>query len=247
MKFTVKLRGKPHEFESTLSDNDAATAVGLLLTTGRVADGVDRFLKDLYSQYKQGRPLSDAQLAWLHYYASGRQPGKQANAADNAKIAALDGSRLIDMFRRAQGQGGEIKLQCPQMFVKIHGHEVKLKLCGPGTKNPGGLYLTAGDDYLGKITAEGRLMPVRQLFDGLADSLVEFCQDPQGFAVRFGRVTGRCCFCGLELSNRHSIYNGYGEICADHWGLPYGKAPDDWQPTVEAHGRATCQDLKDGA
>ena len=160
------------------------------------------------------------------------------------KVEDFNGTAILEMFRRARGEAGEIKLQAPQLFVKIGEHEIHLRFCGPNTKNNGGLYIKDTTDggegvYMGKITADGSLRPVRKMFDGFVDAMIEFCKDPKEFAIRFGRVTGRCCFCGLELTNRHSIYHGYGPICAEHWGLPHGNAPADWQPSVEARERAT--------
>jgi hypothetical protein len=37
-----------------------------------------------------------------------------------------------------------------------------------------------------------------------------------------GQKFGNCCFCGLELTNKSSLIAGYGPICAEKWGLPWG-------------------------
>src|SRR5574343_120375 len=47
--------------------------------------------------------------------------------------------------------------------------------------------------------------------------------DPAGAASRHGRMTGRCCFCDRRLDDDRSIGVGYGPVCAEKWGLPWGE------------------------
>jgi hypothetical protein len=42
-----------------------------------------------------------------------------------------------------------------------------------------------------------------------------------------GQKYKHCCFCGLELTDAPSLAAGYGPICADKWGLPWGDAPEE--------------------
>jgi hypothetical protein len=42
-----------------------------------------------------------------------------------------------------------------------------------------------------------------------------------------GKKYSHCCFCGLELTDAPSLAAGYGPICADKWGLPWGDAPEE--------------------
>jgi hypothetical protein len=44
--------------------------------------------------------------------------------------------------------------------------------------------------------------------------LAEFEADPLGAAKRFGKLSGRCCSCGRDLTNDGSIDAGIGPICA---------------------------------
>jgi hypothetical protein len=48
----------------------------------------------------------------------------------------------------------------------------------------------------------------------VADMLAEFERDPLAAAKRFGKLAGRCCSCGRELTNDGSIEEGIGPICA---------------------------------
>jgi hypothetical protein len=46
------------------------------------------------------------------------------------------------------------------------------------------------------------------------DMLAEFECDPLAAAKRFGKLAGRCCSCGRDLTNDGSIEEGIGPICA---------------------------------
>lgn len=41
-------------------------------------------------------------------------------------------------------------------------------------------------------------------------------------AASFGALTGRCVFCDRELTDERSIEVGYGPVCAERNGLPWG-------------------------
>lgn len=250
MKHTVKFRGEMKEFDSHLTTSEAVDVCWALICSGLLADDTCEFLRELHGRWRQYRNLTDAQVAWVHWYATSQhvKPAKMQEqvvagiinqAASRAEeIRQFDGAKLVEMFNKARGTDGQIKLHCPAIYVTLGGREVRLSLAKAGSKNPGCIYIKQGEDYLGKITKDGKLMPVKMLFDGLVESLQEFCADPVKYAVSFGRVTGRCCFCGLQLSNRHSIFNGYGKTCSENWSLPYVNAPDTFQPAIEAIERA---------
>lgn len=42
-------------------------------------------------------------------------------------------------------------------------------------------------------------------------------------AARFGKLWGSCVFCSRLLTDERSVSVGYGPICADHNGLPWGE------------------------
>ena len=42
-------------------------------------------------------------------------------------------------------------------------------------------------------------------------------------AAHLGQITGRCVFCSRTLTDERSIAVGYGPVCADHHGLPWGE------------------------
>lgn len=266
MKHTVKFRGEMKEFNSHLTTSEAVDVCWALICSGLLPEDTCEFLRDLHGRWRQYRNLTDAQVAWVQFYATsqhvkpdverekrawriGQGDGKSGVHGEHGGILSdaqkraeetrkFDGAAIVEMFVKARGTDGQIKLLCPAIYVSLGGRDVRLSLAKPGSKNPGCIYIKQGEEYLGKITPTGELKPVRMLFDGLIEALHEFCKDPVAYAVNFGKVTGGCCFCGRRLDNRHSIFNGYGETCADNWSLPYSKAPDDFQPAKEAIARA---------
>ena len=42
-------------------------------------------------------------------------------------------------------------------------------------------------------------------------------------AAAFGQITGHCVFCSRLLTDERSITVGYGPVCAEHNGLPWGE------------------------
>ena len=82
------------------------------------------------------------------------------------------------------------------------------------------------NEWFGRITRQGEFLPSRkydasqQTAVGLA--LQAMANDPAKAAGEFGRLTGRCCFCALPLSDERSTKVGYGPVCAKNWGVPWG-------------------------
>ncbi len=231
MKHTVKLQGVPTEFDSKYVDSLAAQLFTARMNTEKGWYRTD-FMISLFDQLKRRgtQGMSSAQLAWVHYWAN-----RLDVAAEIAKMPVeVDGTKLKQLFDESQQRGSR-----PQVHVKVGGKTVKLKPAPDSGKNAGSIYLNSGEDYLGKITADGKFLPTRALFDGLEESLVEFCQDPKAYAIKFGRDHNACAFCGLELTTRESVFNGFGKQCAENWGLEYLKPPKDWtipQTATETHG-----------
>lgn len=53
--------------------------------------------------------------------------------------------------------------------------------------------------------------------------LREFDADPHKAGALEGHATGNCCFCGRHLETGESVHAGYGPICAERFGLPWGE------------------------
>jgi hypothetical protein len=112
------------------------------------------------------------------------------------------------------------------------GMTVRLAIAGPAAKVPGSITVLDankgidGRDWFGRITVDGAFQPSNKLngrVDTVAKRLQEFACDPAKVAAEHGRLTGSCCFCNKTLKDERSTAVGYGETCAGHYGLPWGK------------------------
>ncbi len=57
--------------------------------------------------------------------------------------------------------------------------------------------------------------------------LTELCKDPIKYSIIHGQQYKHCCFCNTELTSKASLFVGYGPICAEKWGLPWGEIKDE--------------------
>ena len=49
------------------------------------------------------------------------------------------------------------------------------------------------------------------------------CEKPSEFLAECGKDMGQCCYCGKQLDDKRSKEVGYGPVCAEHFGLPWGQ------------------------
>ena len=83
--------------------------------------------------------------------------------------------------------------------------------------------------YLGRhspvllLTSDGEITRKFYAFDEFESILDELESNPKIALALEGIRVGNCCFCGRELTTLESRSAGYGPICAEKWGLPWGK------------------------
>ena len=77
----------------------------------------------------------------------------------------------------------------------------------------------AAEKVIGKIDDGAVTLWARDGVDlaAVREVLTEFEGAPLQTAMRFGRMTGRCCSCGRELTDPASIDAGIGPICAQRF------------------------------
>ena len=130
--------------------------------------------------------------------------------------------KLQDLF----GSAGS-KLKKPRIcFKQMDGetvHNIVISLAAESGKNPGSLYVKNNDVYCGKISPLGHFSPSRDCDENTKKYLNEINYNPQECAQKYGRNTGNCCFCAKVLTDERSLEAGYGETCANNWGLPWGE------------------------
>lgn len=198
-------------------------------------------LGSLQSWLQSGRDLTAAQSAFadkLVAEAEERAAAKAAPKAAPAPAAApvatlaqagVDGVR--ELFGKAMASG--LKRPKVTVSVEIGDAPVTLRLSrAPDTgRNPGCIYVTdptkVGQDgrdlYLGAINPTGGFQARREASPDHVAALLRFGQNPAATASAHGRRTGSCCFCSRDLTTAESLFVGYGDTCADRYGLPWGE------------------------
>lgn len=80
---------------------------------------------------------------------------------------------------------------------------------------------------IGRLAADGILTERsgQRFQESELQTLIEYDADPVFASRDHGLRHGWCCFCGLALTADASVTVGYGPICADKYGLPWGPLP----------------------
>jgi hypothetical protein len=131
-----------------------------------------------------------------------------------------DLSSIIKMLDNAVEAGKKY----PKIHFETNEHEKLLfARAGDRSKEPGSVNITDGgpfgdNTWYGKISRDGQFAPNNRV-DGemlkrVAEALNKMAENPEAAAKAYGRTTGHCCFCSRELTNKASVENGYGPICA---------------------------------
>lgn len=150
------------------------------------------------------------------------------------QAAQLNQAGLPRIFRMFDSAHAHLKRPAIRL-VDEQGHYLHLSLAGAASKNAGYIYVKGdrgSDAYYGKISPEGRFFSVRECPATVEPHLLAFAQDPETHATKYGRLTGNCCFCGRKLTDERSTAMGYGPVCADHFGLDWGKRPETFAAPV---------------
>ena len=167
--------------------------------------------------------MENRALANYSYYQEYLPWLPRANDEMN-KATALDGKLLLQHFYKATAHLKYPKIRIPTAV----GVRVVVYLCGERSRNVGGLQIALDVDadlrttYLGAITPAGvvQLKPAARDYQDLVNNLL---LNPVDYLATVGKKTSCCCFCGKLLSTAESLTAGYGPICADHFGLPWGE------------------------
>lgn len=102
--------------------------------------------------------------------------------------------------------------------LKMHLDTFLFKPAGANSANAGGLYVTEGEAYLGKVLG-GKFLRAAVCTDDQQTRILAAASDPAAAAKAFGQRTGRCSICGRELTAEESIERFVGPICAEKYGF----------------------------
>lgn len=142
--------------------------------------------------------------------------------------------RLIEMFDTAAKA-----IKYPKIKnLSIDGHLLTLYRTGEKSKYPGSISVnTADGTWLGNITRQGTFWAARGCPIWVNYALEKLADNPEMVASLHGRKTGCCCFCSRLLTDDRKGYSvelGFGPICAQRYGLKWGKPDEPKKPTKKA-------------
>jgi hypothetical protein len=140
--------------------------------------------------------------------------------------ADFDG--LVAVFRHAKS-----KLKFPKVRLMAEdGTPVRFSVAGGRSKHEGTIGITDDGVYpdnrwFGRIHQDGRFEKGRHLTPEVEKVIRDFAADPAATAAAHGQKWGHCTFCNLKLTDDRSRFVGYGEVCAGHFGLPWGQKTEE--------------------
>lgn len=183
------------------------------------------------------RGLSEKQMFWV------RKLTQNANTpqAKRPKVEIGNFAGIMAIFAKAAQH-----LKHPSVLLPLPNKSyidiIELKPTGAKSRYPGCIHVTDGGKYgsnvyCGRLTPSGDFIAARAC-EGREDvlaTLKRFAENPAEVATEYGRLTGSCCFCRKDLTDERSTEVGYGPVCADHFGLPWGnkRKPTQAEVTVE--------------
>lgn len=158
-------------------------------------------------------------------------------------VVVIDGKKLLEKFDLAAKE-----LKYPSVEYKISNIEegevdtydgkfmgvacskILFYRTGAGSKQPGSILVTDGVKYPNtKIFAQVRRDGTTAIhmniwpFPQFQQFLKKIIENPDEEFALNGKRFANCCFCGKELTTKESLHVGYGPICAEKWGLPWGE------------------------
>lgn len=183
------------------------------------------FVQSLIDQFKKKGYLSEKQEYWLrvHYdralgLLSKPEPKKEA-------VGSFSG--VYALFKKAKQH-----LKYPKIVLALaSGAPVVLKLSGQGSKVPNTVNVTddqpfGQNKWYGRISEQGEFTEssriAEQEMNEVARLMRKLSENPAEVAAKYGHLTGNCCFCNKKLTDEKSTSVGYGPVCAQHYGLPWG-------------------------
>lgn len=167
-----------------------------------IANEANDFARKLAADLDRKGFLTPGQVDAVRRSAGGRpaaRPGTEISVG-----------RIEEAFDTARGNGLK--------RLRLHLDAFTFKPAGENSANKGGIYVTEGDTYLGKVLG-GKFLRTRECTDEQEQRIVAAAGDPAAAAKAYGQRTGTCCVCGRELTAEESIERFIGPICAEKYGF----------------------------
>lgn len=172
----------------------------------------NNFARSLLEQVDRRGELSEKQVAAVTRNLQPREPEVVRRMDD-----------VVAFFQQAFAKGAKK----PVIRGISQGRTYHFTVASPRGKNAGCFYVKRinltpmEDDYMGKITPEGRFYPSRDATDVDLHALEYVGMDVMSAVRNYGEQYGNCGFCGLDLTDPVSVALKYGPICAKKYDLPH--------------------------
>jgi hypothetical protein len=163
--------------------------------------------------------VSEKQLYWVNVLIQRANGAKPMASTELVSVVEIK-----NLFAKASKSLKRMKIRLKTTFNQ----NVVFTIAGERSKYAGQVMITDGgpfgdNKYFGKIDMEGNLLKTNQCDDNVLSLIKEFADNPAETAGKYGRLTGNCCFCMRGLEDERSVSVGYGPVCANHYGLPWGE------------------------
>ena len=139
---------------------------------------------------------------------------------------------IFDMFKTAQEN-----LKWPKLVIPVPDKKEKIIFRPAKYENRLNMYLQQGTsqaDWIGRLirndtkrVIEFSYNPQVVIPDEIKLLIREAVKNPIGLCSVLGQQFSYCCFCSTEITTKESLSVGYGPICAEKWGLPWGEVNVD--------------------
>lgn len=209
-----------------------AKAQFILANLDKLAPRDHDFATSMATGVVRYKRASDKQVFWLDKLIA-RINGTEAQP-ERVKTAVGDLTGINALFDKAKAS-----LKRPAIVLNAGETAIRLSVAGAEARVPGSINVSTNGSFenrtwFGRILADGQFeaSPRAQAPAALIETLQAFAANPAGVAAAYGRQTGACCFCARELTDARSVSVGYGPICADRYGLPWGEVV--CEPVAEA-------------
>lgn len=198
-KFAIDFKGKKQTFKLYNKKLDTESIIESELSE-KLAVAILKnmpFKNKLATGLIKTRKYTDLQKAWLHKTANDFKPLYKINVKE-----------LLKLFRAAKK-----KLEKPRIAFDNMSFTFDKNIINVINKNK----------MLAKITSDGYVWP--NAYNNIKEipiTVNKFASNPKQYAQTYGLKHKKCSFCSLPLSDERSLKTGWGKVCAEHYGLPWG-------------------------
>lgn len=206
---------------------EAAEKMRAMLTLDIVPGKDKHFCQSLMKQLEKNNQLSDKQWYWVVKLVRDGFKKTAKKKTEPSPQIEIDYGKLVTPFAVAAET-----LKNPKVVVEYHDFKFRLTMSQPHHAWPGAINVAVrhlGEwVWVGRVHKTGVWQPSAQSkkLEGVRQSavrlLTNFAADPVEFTASYGKKTGNCCFCSTKLTDPKSTEVGYGPVCAQNYGLPWG-------------------------